>query len=66
MYVCICLDESRPGPSAIPRPMPPPTPTNSAEDTVIPAGGKGLVKTELSIAIPRDTYARIGACGPVM
>ena len=28
---------------------------------MIPAGGKGLVKTELSIAIPRDTYARIGA-----
>jgi hypothetical protein len=29
-------------------------------DTVIPAGGKGLVKTDLSIAIPRDTYARVG------
>lgn len=28
---------------------------------MIPAGGKGLVKTQLSIAIPRDTYARIGA-----
>jgi dUTP pyrophosphatase len=26
---------------------------------VVPAHGKELVKTDLSIAIPRDTYARI-------
>jgi dUTP pyrophosphatase len=26
---------------------------------VIPARGKGLVKTDLSIAIPKDTYARV-------
>lgn len=31
----------------------------SAEDTVIPANGKGLVKTDLAIAIPRGTYARV-------
>jgi dUTP pyrophosphatase len=31
----------------------------SAEDTVIPARGKGIVKTDLSIAIPHGTYARI-------
>lgn len=31
----------------------------SAEDTVVPAGGKALVKTDLSIAIPENTYARI-------
>jgi dUTP pyrophosphatase len=30
-----------------------------ASSPVIPARGKGLVKTDLSIAIPRDTYARI-------
>ncbi|MDC1215658.1 dUTP diphosphatase [bacterium] len=26
---------------------------------MIPARGKGLVKTDLSIAIPKDTYARV-------
>jgi hypothetical protein len=31
----------------------------SAEDTVIPAHGKAIVKTDLSIAIPENTYARI-------
>ncbi|TFJ80463.1 hypothetical protein NSK_008204 [Nannochloropsis salina CCMP1776] len=31
----------------------------SAEDTVVPAKGKALVKTDLSIAIPPNTYARI-------
>lgn len=31
----------------------------SAEDTVVPANGKALIKTDLSIAIPIDTYARI-------
>lgn len=31
----------------------------SAEDTVIPARGKGIVKTDLSIAAPPGTYARI-------
>lgn len=34
--------------------------TLSAQDTVIPAQGKALVKTGLSIAIPINTYARIG------
>ena len=28
-------------------------------DTTIPAGGKGLVKTDLSIAIPEGCYARV-------
>ena len=27
---------------------------------MVPAGGKALVKTDLSIAIPENTYARIG------
>jgi len=31
----------------------------SAYDIVIPAGGKGIVKTDLAIAIPKNTYARI-------
>ena len=31
----------------------------SAQDTCIPARGKAVVKTGLSIAIPADTYARI-------
>eukprot|EP00887_Chlorella_sp_A99_P006702 scaffold3.g6702.t1 len=31
----------------------------SSEDTVIPARGKGVVKTGLSIAIPHGTYARV-------
>ena len=32
---------------------------SSAIDTVIPARGKGIVKTDLAIAIPEFTYARI-------
>lgn len=32
---------------------------SSAYDTCVPARGKALVKTELSIAIPQGTYARI-------
>jgi deoxyuridine 5'-triphosphate nucleotidohydrolase len=32
---------------------------SSAYDYVIPAGGKGLVKTDLVIAIPHGTYARV-------
>lgn len=31
----------------------------SIEETVIPANGKGKVKTGLSFMIPKDTYARI-------
>lgn len=31
----------------------------SAEHIVIPAGGKGVVKTDLAIACPPGTYARI-------
>ena len=31
----------------------------AAHDTIIPARGKGLVKTDLSIAIPWGTYARV-------
>lgn len=33
---------------------------SSAYDCVIPRRGKGIVKTDLSIAIPPETYARIG------
>jgi hypothetical protein len=33
--------------------------THSAHDTVVPARGKALVKTDLSVAIPEGTYARI-------
>ena len=32
---------------------------SSAENTIIKAGGKGIVKTDLSIACPDGTYARI-------
>lgn len=32
----------------------------SAYDITVPAGGKGLVKTDISIAIPEDCYARVG------
>ncbi|KAG0609874.1 hypothetical protein M758_7G020300 [Ceratodon purpureus] len=35
---------------------------SSAYDTKVPARGKALVKTELSIAIPEGTYARVGEC----
>lgn len=31
----------------------------SAYDCVIPARGKGIAKTDLSIAIPSGTYARV-------
>lgn len=31
----------------------------SAYDCVIPARGKGIVKTDLAIAIPHGTYARV-------
>ncbi len=33
---------------------------SSAYDTVVPKRGKAIVKTDLSIAIPPETYARIG------
>jgi dUTP pyrophosphatase len=32
----------------------------SAEEMVVPARGKALVPTDLSVAIPHGTYARIG------
>ena len=32
----------------------------SAEKCVIPARGKGLVKTGLSVALPDETYGRVG------
>lgn len=32
---------------------------SSAYDTVVPARGKALVKTDLAVAIPENTYARI-------
>lgn len=35
------------------------TRTRSAHDCVVPARGKELVKTDLSIAIPLGTYARV-------
>ena len=34
----------------------------SAAETKVPARGKALVPTDLSIAIPEGTYARIGNC----
>jgi dUTP pyrophosphatase len=33
---------------------------SSAYDMIIPKHGKGIVKTDLAIAIPFGTYARIG------
>merc|ERR1719163_1122020 len=32
---------------------------SAAETTLVPAGGKAIVKTGLSIAIPEGTYARL-------
>ena len=32
---------------------------SSSEDTIVPAGGKALVKTGISISIPKGTYGRI-------
>ena len=32
---------------------------SSAVETVVPARGKAIVKTDLAIAIPENTYARI-------
>ena len=32
---------------------------SSAENTVIPARGKGIVKTDLAIAVPPGTYGRV-------
>ena len=40
-------------------PTPAPCVATSAYDCVVPARGKELVKTDLSIAIPAGTYARI-------
>lgn len=31
----------------------------ASEETVVPAGGKAMVSTDISIAIPVDTYARV-------
>lgn len=33
---------------------------SSAYDAVVPARGKALVKTDLAIATPEGTYARVG------
>lgn len=33
---------------------------SSAYDVVVPRRGRAIVKTDLSIAIPPETYARIG------
>lgn len=35
----------------------------SAYETLIPAQGKALVKTDIAIAVPEDCYGRIGMCG---
>ena len=32
---------------------------SAAHDSIVPARGKALIKTDLSIAIPENTYARI-------
>ena len=41
-------------------PPPPPSPSaRSAEDATIPARGKGVVKTDLAIAVPPGTYGRV-------
>ena len=33
---------------------------SSAYDSVVPARGKALIKTDLAIAIPEGTYGRVG------
>ena len=35
---------------------------SSAYDSVVPARGKALIKTDLAIAIPEGTYGRVGNC----
>ena len=35
---------------------------SSAYDITVPRKGKAIVKTDLAIAIPVNTYARIGRC----
>ena len=37
----------------------------SASKAKVPARGKALIPTDLSIAIPEGTYARIGKSHPV-
>ena len=32
----------------------------SAHDLLLPAGGKGLVKTDLAISVPPGYYGRVG------
>ena len=34
---------------------------SSAYDITVPARGKALVKTDIAISIPENTYARVGA-----
>jgi len=34
---------------------------SSAYDIIVPKRGKAIVKTDIAIAIPSNTYARIGA-----
>lgn len=36
----------------------------SAEDGVVPARGKALMKTDLAIAVPADMYGRVGETAP--
>lgn len=36
----------------------------SAEDGVVPARGKALMKTDLAIAVPADMYGRVGERAP--
>ncbi len=33
---------------------------SAAYDSIVPARGKALVKTDIAIAIPEGTYARVG------
>lgn len=33
---------------------------SSAYDMVVPARGKALIKTDIAVAIPENTYARVG------
>lgn len=33
---------------------------SSAYDMTVPARGKALVKTDIAISIPENTYARVG------
>ena len=48
------------GVTSVHPPPPPLAHTHSACDTIIPAEGKALVKTDIAVALPEGCYGRVG------